>query len=127
MDILDNQSTADTTQVQIVQHKEVPVEEQYFDEVRDTALKYEDYSERQHEQFFNDEEYGLNDQTTEYPKREYYPKEGFHWTDPDDHRHYGGCCAFAYWNGQPLCVIGPDCKLYLNQLSNSKQGHFLQL
>ena len=50
--------------------------------------------------------------------KEYYPKPGFMWTDPDDERHYGSCWKFAYWNGTPLCVIGPDCKL--PQLKNSQ-------
>lgn len=49
---------------------------------------------------------------------EYYIEEG--WTDPTlpthrglafkipDNRHYGRCTPFLYWNGEPLCRVGPD-------------------
>ena len=32
------------------------------------------------------------------------------WTDPTDRRHYGNCRPFLYYRGEPLCVLGPDCK-----------------
>jgi len=36
------------------------------------------------------------------------------WTDPEDLRHYGSCTPFFYYKGEPLCVLGPDCNLYIN-------------
>jgi hypothetical protein len=49
---------------------------------------------------------------------EYCVEEG--WTEPiipgrrglgfriPDSRHYGRCFPFLYWQGEPLCLIGPD-------------------
>lgn len=36
---------------------------------------------------------------------------GFHFFQADD-RHYGNCFPFAYWRGEPLCILGPDA--YMN-------------
>lgn len=27
----------------------------------------------------------------------------------EDNRHYGRCSPFLYYNGEPLCIVGPDC------------------
>lgn len=35
---------------------------------------------------------------------------GFKFRDRDDPRHYGRCWALCYYNGNPLVIIGPDCK-----------------
>lgn len=32
-------------------------------------------------------------------------------TKDNDPRNYGRCFVFFYYKGDPLCVIGPDCKL----------------
>lgn len=32
------------------------------------------------------------------------------WSDPEDDRHYGYCYPFLYYKGEPLCLLGPDCK-----------------
>ena len=29
-----------------------------------------------------------------------------------DDRHYGNCIPLLYFKGEPLIVIGPDCRLY---------------
>lgn len=34
-----------------------------------------------------------------------------------DNRHYGNCLAFCYIKGEPMCLVGPDCKL------SRQQGH----
>ena len=32
--------------------------------------------------------------------------------NPGDKRHYGKCTPFFFYNGEPLCLIGPDCELF---------------
>lgn len=29
----------------------------------------------------------------------------------EDNRHYGRCRPFLYLDGEPLCLIGPDCRI----------------
>lgn len=36
------------------------------------------------------------------------PHKGLSFRIEDD-RHYGNCLAFLYLNGEPLCLLGPDC------------------
>ena|SRR3990167_4502655 len=38
-------------------------------------------------------------------------KRGFRMFEPDS-RHYGNCLQFAYWDGEPMCLLGPDA--YMN-------------
>ena len=43
-------------------------------------------------------------------------RKGFfiQWTDNTDQRHYGNCRPFFYYKGEPLCILGPDCKTKKN-------------
>ena len=102
----------------------MPIEKQYFDEQQDPNYNYENHPNRQDGQFFGDNEYGFMDEDMEPQRKEFYPKSGFVWSDPDDDRHYGGCWAFAYWNGSPLCIIGPDCKKYIDRVDLTFLGPF---
>jgi hypothetical protein len=40
------------------------------------------------------------------------PHRGLSFRIQDD-RHYGNCFPFLYLNGEPLCLIGPDCRCIL--------------
>lgn len=61
------------------------------------------------------------DSEEEYEREEYYIEDGWgdtfnkkqrgwSWIQQDD-RNYGKCQPFLYYNGEPLIVIGPDCRI----------------
>ena len=92
----------------VVSNQTIPAEKQYLSDLRKEAAAF-DQSRKNFEPFdfeFQDEAWG-----EEHGHQQIYlPKKGFSWTNPEDPRFYGKCWKFAYWDGQPLCVIGPDCK-----------------
>ena len=45
------------------------------------------------------------------------PHKGLAFKIQDD-RHYGNCYPFLYLNGEPLCLVGPDCMLLLTKGSS---------
>lgn len=32
-----------------------------------------------------------------------------------DNRHYGNCLPFCYIKGEPMCLVGPDCRFNIQQ------------
>lgn len=52
----------------------------------------------------DDAQYFQNDGWNDHPQLQ----QGIHFRIPDP-RHYGTCHPFFYIDGEPLCLVGPDC------------------
>lgn len=104
---LDSTGLEEETPIVVNSSSNLPVEKQYLGELKkQTADPY--FKHKHYEPF----DYEFRDPWEEEQESlsRFLPKKGFSWSEPNDTRNYGKCWKFAYWNGNPLCIIGPDCK-----------------
>ena len=83
----------------------IEIENYYPEKVKSTVST--NVKEEEHEEIEEHEEHNYIEEQWTNKTSDYH--RGFSISIPDE-RHYGRCTPFMYYNGEPLILIGPDCR-----------------